>query len=145
LQKLAGEYGIAILVVHHLRKMHGDDPLDKVSGTTGLTGSVDTVLVLDRSSHGTTLYGRGREMEDIDIALELENGLWRILGDSDEVRISSERKAIIELLQNEDEPMGPKAIADALSQPQDNIRQLLTSMTTDGEVKKLERGKYILP
>ena len=63
LQELAGKHGISIIVIHHLRKMTGDDPLDMVSGTTGLTGAVDNVLVLDRKSDGVTLYGRGREME----------------------------------------------------------------------------------
>ncbi|VVT02599.1 AAA family ATPase [Hoeflea sp. EC-HK425] len=145
LQELAGEYGIAIVVIHHLRKLRGDDPLDMVSGTTGLTGAADSILVLDRKSHGTTLYGRGREMEDIDIAMQLEDGLWQILGDSDAVKISSERKAIIEVLENAEKPMGPKAIAEALDQPEDNVRQLLTSMARDGEVKKEGRGKYITP
>lgn len=145
LQKLAGEHGIAIIVIHHLRKMSGDDPLDMVSGTTGLTGAVDNVLVLDRKSDGATLYGRGREMDDIDIAVELENGFWRILGDTDTVRISSERKAIIKILRNVDEPMGPKDIADTLNWPQENVRQLLKSMATDGDVQKLKRGKYSLP
>ncbi|HEY8594562.1 MAG TPA: AAA family ATPase [Devosiaceae bacterium] len=145
LQKLAGEYGIAIVVIHHLRKMSGDDPLDKVSGTTGLTGAADSILVLDRQSHGTTLYGRGREMDDIDITMELQEGLWQILGDSDSVKISSERKAIIEFLQNTDEAVGPKAIAEALGQQEPNVRQLLTSMAKDGEVKKEGRGQYVLP
>ena len=40
--------------------------------------------------------------------------------------------------------MGPKAIAEELDQSQDNVRQLLTSMTKDGHVKKQERGKYLL-
>jgi Mn-dependent DtxR family transcriptional regulator len=84
-------------------------------------------------------------MEDIDIAMELEDGRWQILGDSDVVKISSERKAIIELLQNAGEAMGPKAIAETLNQPEDNVRQLLTSMAKDGEVKKQSRGKYVLP
>lgn len=145
LQNLAGKYGIAIVLVHHLRKMSGDDPLDMVSGSTGFTGAVDTVLVLDRKSGLTTLYGRGRETEDIDIALELHDCMWQELGDSDDVRISSERKAVIQLLKTEEAAMGPKAIAEALNQPQDNIRQLLVSMATDGEVKKIERGKYVLP
>lgn len=145
LQKLAGEHGIAIIVIHHLRKMSGEDPLDMVSGTTGLTGSVDNVLVLDRKSDGVTLYGRGREMENIDVALELDDGLWRILGDTDTVRISNERRAIIEVLQNATKPMGPKDIAEALKWPQDNVRQLLLSMATNGEVKKPRRGKYELP
>ena len=54
LKKIADEYGIAIVVIHHLRKMDADDPLDQVSGTTGLSGSADTVLVLNRTRSGTT-------------------------------------------------------------------------------------------
>ena len=145
LQKLAGEHGIAIIVIHHLRKMSGDDPLDMVSGTTGLTGAVDNVLVLDRKSDGATLYGRGREMDDIDIAVELDDGLWRILGDTETVRISDERRAVLEVLRNADEALGPKDIAEALDWPQENVRQLLKSMATDGDVQKLKRGKYSLP
>ena len=79
LQELAGEYGIAIVVIHHLRKLSGEDPLDKVSGTTGLTGAADNILVLDRTSNGPTLYGRGREMEDFEIAMELQSGLCKFL------------------------------------------------------------------
>ena len=56
LKKIADEYGIAIVVIHHLRKMDADDPLDQVSGTTGLSGSADTVLVLNRTSSGTTTF-----------------------------------------------------------------------------------------
>jgi RecA-family ATPase len=47
LQKLAGEFGIALLVIHHLHKNGSEsDPFDKVSGTMGLSGAADTVLVL---------------------------------------------------------------------------------------------------
>jgi len=38
LKALADEKGVAIVLVHHVRKMAADDPLDTVSGTTGLTG-----------------------------------------------------------------------------------------------------------
>ena len=38
LQKVAAKFGIAIVIVHHLRKMDADDPFDTVSGTLGLTG-----------------------------------------------------------------------------------------------------------
>jgi len=145
LQRLAGEYGIAIIIVHHQRKMGSDDPLDTVSGTTGLSGGVDNILILDRKSHGVTLYGRGREMDDIDITVELDDGYWRILGDSDAVKISSQRRAIIDVLKSTDKPIGPKDIAEALDRPQDSVRQLLTSMAKDGEVKKQTRGKYELP
>ena len=39
LRDMALEYGIAIVLVHHLRKAEADDPFDTVSGTLGLTGA----------------------------------------------------------------------------------------------------------
>lgn len=38
---LAARYGIAIVVVHHLRKGEAVDPQDEISGSTGLAGGVD--------------------------------------------------------------------------------------------------------
>ena len=84
-------------------------------------------------------------MDDIDITVELNDGYWRILGDSDAVKISSQRRAIIDVLKSAERPIGPKEISEALDRPQDSVRQLLTSMVKDGEVKKQTRGKYELP
>ena len=50
LHKLAHQRGLAIVVIHHVRKMDADDPFDTVSGTNGLTGAADTILVLKRQS-----------------------------------------------------------------------------------------------
>jgi AAA domain len=71
LQALAGEKGLAIVVVHHLRKSGSDseDPFDKVSGTLGLSGAADTMLVLDRDGMGCVLYARGRDVEEIETAI----------------------------------------------------------------------------
>lgn len=145
LQQLAGELGVCIVVIHHLRKMTGDDPLDMISGTTGLTGAVDNILVLSRGSNGVTLYGRGREIEEIETALEMDQGAWKVLGPASEVRRSEEREAIINVLADAGKPMGPKAIADALKADTANIKQLLFKMAKDGEVQKKSRGQYVLP
>jgi predicted ATP-dependent serine protease len=145
LQKLAGELNVCIIVIHHLRKMAGEDPLDTVSGTTGLTGAVDTILVLSRDGNGVTLYGRGREIEEIETALELNNGVWKVLGPIADVRRSYEREAIIKVLKANDEPMSPKSIADELEMPVNNIKQLLRKMVIADEVEKKSRGKYHLP
>ena len=78
LKQLADERGIAILVLHHTRKMPADDPFDTVSGSTGLTGAADTVLVLARDIQGgTTLYGRGRDIEEIETAMKLTDSTAR--------------------------------------------------------------------
>ena len=145
LQELAGELGVCVIVIHHLRKLVGDDPLDMISGTTGLTGAVDTILVLNRDGRGVTLYGRGREIEEIETALELSNGAWKILGPASEVRRSEEREVILNLLVSADKPMTPKAIADALNIPVNNVKQLLFKMAKAGEVQKKSRGQYSLP
>ena len=39
LKALADKHRIAILLVHHLRKMNDDDPMNMISGTTGLSGA----------------------------------------------------------------------------------------------------------
>lgn len=146
LQRMAGELEVAIVVIHHLRKMKGDDPLDTISGTTGLTGAVDSALVLRRDSRGVTLYGRGREIEEIDVAVQFEeDGSWKLLGETAKVRRSAEREAILNVLQEADEPLSPKAIAEALGQPPNNIKQLLHKMGADGDIKKEGRGKYTVP
>ena len=145
LQEMAGETGIAILVIHHLRKMQGDDPFDTISGTTGLTGAVDAAFVLQRGQQGVTLYGRGREIEEMEKALEFDGGSWTVLGDASDVRRSEERGAILAVLSNASAPIGPKDIADALGKPENNIKQLLFKMLKDGEVKKRGRGQYCIP
>lgn len=142
LQEMAGQMGVAILVIHHLRKMQGDDPFDMISGTTGLTGAVDAAFVLHRGKQGVTLYGRGREIEEMEQAVEFVGGMWKVLGDADEVRRSDERSAILEVLDGADEPMGPKEIANALGWKTDNVKQLLFKMHKDGEIQKRGRGRY---
>jgi hypothetical protein len=39
IQRLAAEHEVSILVVHHLRKLGAVDPLDEISGSTGLSGA----------------------------------------------------------------------------------------------------------
>lgn len=76
---IAAEYGVAIVIVHHARKTPGDgDVLDEVSGSTGLTGGVDGILVLkrERGKHDATLFTTGRDVEeDQELALRWNNDL----------------------------------------------------------------------
>ncbi len=145
LQEMAGEMGVAIMVIHHLRKMQGDDPFDTISGTTGLTGAVDAAFVLQRGQQGLTLYGRGREIEEMEKALEFDDGSWTLLGDASDVRRSEERVAILAVLSDASAPIGPKDIADSLGKPENNVKQLLFKMLKDGEIKKRRRGQYYIP
>ena len=135
LQQLASETRIAILVVHHNRKSgaEGGDPFEMVSGTMGLTGGVDAVLVLRREAGIISLYGRGRDGEDIELgmALDRETLRWSILGQTADVKRSGERNAILDALRDSGTPMTPKAIADATERPDATVRRLLHGMMND--------------
>jgi hypothetical protein len=142
---LASGRGVAILVVHHLRKLEAGDPLDMISGSTGLTGGVDGAMVLkrDRGKQDATLVVDGRDIEEpSELALrwDAEIASWSLMGDAEEYRKSEERRRILELLERFDEPMWPKEIAEALGKNRSTTRVLLANMKQDGQVEDTGRG-----
>lgn len=147
LKELADEFGVAICVIHHTRKAEAGDKLEKVSGTNGLTGAADTTIVLDRDGEGVTLSGRGRDIAEFETALEFQKDIcrWRVLGDAREVRQSDERKAILDALAGQADPLSPREIADVSGHPYGGVRYLLHKMASAGEVQKVGRGKYLHP
>jgi hypothetical protein len=142
---LASGRGVAVLVVHHLRKLEAGDPLDMISGSTGLTGGVDGAMVLkrDRGKQDATLVVDGRDIEEpAELALrwDAEIASWSLMGDAEEYRQSEERRRIIELLERMDEPMWPKEIAEALEKNRSTTRVLLANMKQDGQVQDTGEG-----
>ena len=86
LKRIADANGIAILLVHHLRKMNDDDPMNMISGTTGLSGATDSNFVLRKSKrreNTATLYCAGRDIPYRELALEFdgEDHVWKLLSD----------------------------------------------------------------
>ncbi len=146
LKTLADQCGVAIVVVHHLRKGSSDDPLEEVSGTTGLTGAADTIWTLkrDRGRADAVLFSTGRDIDESETALRFDKtlGLWNILGEAAEYRMSQERHEIIEVLRRVAEPMKPKEIAEAVGKPSGSVRFLLTKLMEEGTIKKTGYGLY---
>jgi hypothetical protein len=149
LLSLAAQYNVAVLVVHHLRKGSADDPLDEVSGSHGLTGGVDGVLVLkrERGRADAFLYITGRDIEqERELALSWDGttASWRIAGDAEEYRGSKERAEIVECLHSAQRPMGPKEVSDALGKDYNATKQLLWKMSNDGDLRSAGSGKYVV-
>ena len=64
IKDFADRHSLAVVVVHHIRKQNDSDVFNKVSGTTGLTGSADATFVLEkekRASDAAKLYVTGRD------------------------------------------------------------------------------------
>lgn len=83
LKAIADQYNIAIVAVHHLRKLgDADDPFNQVSGTTGLTGAVDSSYVLkkdNRSANTAVLLATGRDIEYQQLILRFEDVNWQLV------------------------------------------------------------------
>ena len=149
LHGLAAGHNLAVLCVHHLRKAGADDPLDEISGSTGLSGAADGVLVLkrDRGRGDAYLHVDGRDIEEpAELALtwDAETAGWTLAGDAEEYRMSKSRAEVIEVLARYGEPMTPTEVADALGKSFNSVKQRLWQMSKDGQLSASD-GRYSLP
>jgi hypothetical protein len=145
LQRWATDRRVAVVALHHTRKGGADDPLEALSGSNGLSACADTTLVLDRDQNGTTLYVRGRDVEEKESAMMFVGGLWNVTGEAEDVRRSDQRGNILVTLEAAIKPMTPSELADVTGMKNGNFRKLLFSMAKAGEVQKSGRGRYIHP
>lgn len=75
--------GLALLTNHHDRKAESSDFVDSVSGTHGLAGAADTIIVLTRprKEQEGTLKITGRDVVEGEYAVVLEEGTsWNLFG-----------------------------------------------------------------
>lgn len=142
LQTVAGKYGLAIMVVHHTRKMASDDPLETVSGTQGLTGAADTVLVLrrNRTDRDALLFVTGRDVEESDVKLRWDPTRcnWSLLGEA----LSAEREAVIKILRLSGNPISIKELGLELGKSYDRVKVLCWRMATAGQILNPSKGMY---
>lgn len=86
LKRLADTHGIAILLVHHLRKEKADDVFNRISGTTAISGAVDSnfTLVEERRGSGKaklSCIGRDIEYRELELYRNADN-VWEVTADS---------------------------------------------------------------
>jgi len=84
LKTIADKYKIAIILVHHLRKMPDNDPINMISGSTGIAGAVDGIFILEkdnRMENKAKLHITGRDIEDMQMLLEFDrdNSVWKFI------------------------------------------------------------------
>ena len=144
LRGLAAEYGVAIVLVHHLRKAEADDPFDTVNATLELTAAVDSILVIKReTTGGHTLHGRGRDLVELEKAIQFnkDNCAWTIFGDAIEARRSASRDAVMGAMEGETE-MSVADISDATGLRGSKLKMVLARMVKDGVIRRAGRGRY---
>lgn len=91
LREITSKYKLSLVLVHHTRKMYDPDPLNTISGSTGLVGAVDGVFVLEKSKRTSnegklTIANRDTETFCFTLGFNPDTCRWSITskdGDAD--------------------------------------------------------------
>ncbi len=87
LKQLADNLRITILLVHHLRKQDDRDPVNRLSGTTGISGAADAIFILEkkeRTQSAALMKCTGRDIEDrvLELQFSKEDYVWELVSES---------------------------------------------------------------
>ena len=99
LKRLADKHGIAILLIHHLRKEKSEDVFHRISGTTAISGAVDSSFTLVEEKRGSgrarlTCVGRDIEYRELELRRSEEN-VWELVSDSREEPVLREDRIVV--------------------------------------------------
>lgn len=148
--------GLSVIAVHHDRKAATEDFVESVSGTNGLAGAADTIIVLNRKrqSAEALLMVTGRDVIEAEYALKLNQGVWeldgRTLADAarsarqrrDDGDLGEKSRDIIRFVGEHVEGVRAKDVAERFGA---DAHMYLKRLLEAGRIDKAERGIYILP
>lgn len=140
LQDLFRDRPVALVIVHHARKEASDDFLASVSGTYGVTGSADTIVVVRRKrleAFGTLLV-TGRDIADAEVPVRFDGLSWHsapgVLPAA-----TFERAEVYEVIRRRG-PLFAKAIADEIGKERTNVQHLIDGLVARGAVARVSGG-----
>lgn len=148
--------GSALIVVHHTNKGEKSDFLDSVSGTQGLAGAADSILLIqrDRQNESSILHVTSRDAMEGQYSLSLANGMWQLDGSSlkdaaEAVRtraategVGDDMAEVIALVNKYPEGMKPKDVASLLHWEDSKARLYLRRAYESGRIANPKRGIY---
>jgi hypothetical protein len=147
--------GGTLLVVHHSRKAESADFIDAVSGTQGIAGSADFVLVLSRKRHSDdgVLAVTGRDVDENEYALTTDSGRWSLDGDTlaaassaaeerrQQKQLGDKSLEVVALVNQRAETRAGD-VQKALGIDQHTARTYLSRLAESGRIHKSGRGIY---
>ena len=94
LKDFAMRHNLAILLLHHTSKADvPGDPFFSISGTRGITGALDLMMVMkkeDVNDKQSKLFIRGRDVESDAFVIEMQNCKWKKVGTIEEMEAERE-------------------------------------------------------
>ncbi len=114
IKDFADRHSLSVVVVHHIRKQNDSDVFNKVSGTTGLTGSADATFVLEKESRASDtakLFVTGRDIEYQELTLRFRDCSWELVERKEQAELAREAVPpvlfrLVEFMQDKTEWLG---------------------------------------
>lgn len=101
LKEYADKKDISIFPVHHTRKMKDDDVFNMVSGTTGIMGAADTIMILTKDKRSETkaaLHVTGRDVftDTLEVEFNRSTCTWSNLGSKEDLEKQEKERAYLD-------------------------------------------------
>jgi hypothetical protein len=147
LADLANRRRVSVCVVHHTRKPReaAEDPFDTISGTQGLSGAADLMMVLKKPQAGGLgrLSITGRDVQERELSLSWcpDSCLWTV--EETEATTPNERAAL-EALREAGRPLAPAEMALRLGKTREAAKKMLQRMAEAGKLQPAGGGRYDL-
>jgi hypothetical protein len=150
--------GMTLLINHHDRKAHAEDFVDAVSGTHGLAGAADTIIVLARDRQETLgkVKVTGRDVAEGEYAVYFRDGAtWELHGrDLEAARekaqamratsgVSDRMLDVVMYVYEHPEGVRRGDVAAALDLDPRQASVYLSRAVTANRLKRAERGLYV--
>ncbi len=139
LRKLAHKLEIAIIVVHHCKKTTdiSSAPLEKVIGSIGITGTAETILVMEQltGKQDCKLTVTGKDVEQCEKYLAWNSHGFDIGDDVREANLGATQKLVLELIR-EAPRCTQKSIVDTIGKDQGQVSKAIDRLVEVGLVMK---------
>lgn len=149
MKAVADAYGVAMVLVVHVRKAQAEDFLEDISGTNGLAGAADAVAVLRRSRGKAdgALQVTGRDVDEATYALAFgaDLGTWQLLEGPATNHLVGDTRATILAAVRQTAGTRPRQLADVTCLDYDLVKQTVRRMVDAGQLDTDGNGRYFLP
>lgn len=147
LKALADKHSVAVIAVHHTRKMADDsDVFNEVSGSTGLTGAADAILIAKRARNTAeaVLHVTGRDIneQDYGLAWHADRCMWSLLDEPVAIAtMGATRRTILDWV-TDNAHTTPTQIAEGTGLAVATVKQNVRRMVSDNQLDSDGEGRY---
>ena len=139
LRKLAHRLSIAIIVVHHCKKAGSisSTPLEKVLGSVGITGTVETILIMEQltGTQNCKLTVAGKDVEQAEKHLTWNGHGFDISDEVREAKLGATQKLVLDLIR-EHPRCTQKWVVDTIEKDQGQVAKAINRLIDLGLIVK---------